>query len=264
MYGKTQFRPARSEVPQQLTPKRLLEDIPSELDWRTKGAVTPVKDQGNCGSCWIFSAVGVIEGINAISTGELKAFSEQQILDCYKWPPFADGCNGGHEYLAMQYVMSNGGIMLEDDYPYIAMDPPDHCTFDESKAVGTVSAVNGVYEAGRTDWRDQMKQAIAQGPVTVTLDASKDAFMNYGSGIISYAECDFDDEDDDINHALVAVGYGSENGMDYWIVKNSWTADWGEDGFVRLEQGIQDPQANNDNPYAGACGVGYEPWKATV
>ena len=127
--------------------------------------------------------------------------------------------------------------MTEDDYPYIAMDPPDHCRYDESKAVGSVSAIEDPYDKYEpsTTFNELMKGAVAKGPVTVVLDATKDAFMNYGKGIISLDECLFDDEDDPLNHALVAVGYGTENGMDYWIVKNSWTADWGEDGYVRLQ-----------------------------
>ena len=212
-------------------------ELPASVDWRDK-AVTPVKDQGDCGSCWAFSAVGAIEGANQIKSGELKSFSEQQLVDCDKG--FNAGCDGGDESMAMKYVKKGHKLELASDYSYKAKD--GKCAYDASKGVGTVSRINMV----RQEDQRAMQKALVQGPVSVAIDAGADAVMFYDKGIIGTKDC----PGHSLDHAVLAVGYGSEKGKDFWIIKNSWGADWGENGYVRFEA---------EKSGKGACAVQLEP-----
>jgi len=205
-------------------------DLDDEFDWRDQGAVTYVKDQGQCGSCWAFSAVCAMEGAYFLEHGELLSFSEEQIVDC---DDDDHGCDGGWPTSAMSYVQECGGLELEDDYPYTA-PPAGYCQFDPSLARMQVADI----ETFPGQDVDQMMNALQQyGPLSIGLDASK--FDYYSGGIMNGDGCDVGSPD----HAVAVVGWGEEDGTPYWIVKNSWGSDWGEGGYVRIERG-------ND-----ACGV---------
>ena len=194
------------------------------LDWREKGAVNDVKDQGQCGSCWAFSTIAGAEGANFISSGRLQSFSESNLVDCV-YSCF--GCNGGLMTSAFDYVIDNQGgkFMLEDDYPYKAVQ--DSCKFDKSKAVGSVKMYIEIIQ-GNED--DLAKKCAQYGPVCVAIDASQWSFQLYSGGIYDEPSC----SSYNLDHGVACVGYGSEGSQDYWIVRNSWGASWGESGYIRM------------------------------
>jgi len=209
------------------------EDLADSVDWRTKGAVTPVKNQGQCGSCWAFSATGALEGLNVINSRSLLSFSEQQLVDCVT----ADqGCNGGLPSDAFDYTGQNG-IELETDYPYKGVD--GKCNLVPSKA----HKVNTGYVNVTAKSADQLKAAIAQQPVSVGIQANQLVFQFYTGGVIKRF-CG-----DTIDHGVLAVGYDTISGTEAYIVKNSWGGSWGNSGYVYIST---DPSANNGN---GVCGI---------
>jgi len=214
-----------------------LTSLPSSVDWRNKGAVTPVKDQGQCGSCWAFSATGVLEGFNFVRTGELLSFSEQQLVDCAK---DSYGCQGGWMYKAVSYAASQG-IELESDYPYTAKD--GRCAYDLSK----INQINAGYEFVTANSSDSLKAALVKSPVSIAIEADQDVFQFYKSGVIS-AGCGAN-----LDHGVLAVGYQKVGVLEGFIVKNSWGNDWGVDGYVYIST-IQ--QLNNGQ---GACGILAQP-----
>ena len=198
-------------------------DAPARVDWREKGAVTPVKNQASCGSCWAFSSTGTVEGAYFVHSGELISLSEQQLVDCATVPKYEnEGCNGGWPWSALDYVKDKG-LCTEEDYPYHAKD--EECKDNKCEVV--------VQTAGRVVLpqkdEESLKNAVAQQPVSIVLDAT--AFQLYKGGIITRCTEQF-------NHAVLAVGYDTdaESGIKYWIVKNSWGETWGEDGYVRIER----------------------------
>ena len=196
--------------------------IPSSIDWRANGLVTNVKDQGQCGSCWAFSAVGTIEGQHAKKTGNLVSLSEQNLVDCsYSYGD--EGCGGGWPSSAMEYVIKNKGIDTEDSYSYEAED--DSCRYNKTNSGATVKDVIYVPSDNIT----LLYHAIATvGPISVAIDAEGD-FQMYSSGIYETTEC----SDEYLDHAVLVVGYGiSSNGKKFYIVKNSWGVDWGMDGYI--------------------------------
>ncbi|KAB1210229.1 Cysteine proteinase RD21a [Morella rubra] len=186
------------------------DSAPSSLDWRNKGIVTGVKDQGSCGSCWAFSSTGAIEGINALVTGDLISLSEQELVDC---DTTNEGCEGGYMDYAFEWVINNGGIDTESDYPYTGVDGTCNTTKEETKAV-TIDGYEDVEES-----ESALLCATVQQPISVGIDGSAIDFQLYTSGIY---DGDCSDDPDDIDHAVLIMGYGSEDGEDYWIVKNSW------------------------------------------
>ena len=210
-------------------------DLPDTVDWREKGAVTPVKDQGQCGSCWTFSATGAVEGFYFTQNGKLLSFSEQQIVDCDTDED--EGCNGGWHYLAIEYAGKNG-LELETDYPYTARD--GKCKYDSSKAVKT----NKGYAYVTANNTNELKTALANiGPVSVAIEADQSVFQFYSRGVIS-AGCGAD-----LDHAVLTVGYTKVGVLEAFIVKNSWGKSWGDQGYVMIST-IQ--QLNRGQ---GACGI---------
>ncbi|KAF5474531.1 hypothetical protein F2P56_006422 [Juglans regia] len=203
---------------------RSCDDAPSSLDWRSKGVVTGVKDQGSCGSCWSFSSTGAIEGINALVTGDLVSLSEQELVDC---DTTNDGCDGGYMDYAFEWVISNGGIDTEADYPYSGVDGTCNTTKEETKVV----TIDGYEDVSESD--SALLCATVQQPISVGIDGSAIDFQLYTSGIYD-GDCSSDP--DDIDHAVLIVGYGSEDGEDYWIVKNSWGTDWGIEGYIYIRR----------------------------
>jgi cathepsin F len=206
-------------------------DAPASHDWRSEGAVGPVKDQGSCGSCWAFSAVGNLEGINQIKTKTLVNFSEQQLVDC----DTADsGCQGGLMENAYNYIKSAGGLMKQSDYAYTGRDGT--CKFDKTKAALKVKG----FHFSETQDEEQIKAFLAStGPLAVALNAEPLQFYDGGILDLGADECD----PQGLNHGVTLVGYGTENGKGYWVLKNSWGQRWGEQGYFRLALGT------------GVCGV---------
>lgn len=218
-------RPARQPASMVHVPKA---SRPVKVDWRTAKAVTPVKDQGSCGSCWAFSATGAMEGAWAIKSGNLISLSEQQLLDCsYEYGN--EGCNGGLMEWAFQYVIDAKGIESEKDYPYRASSNKHSCKADKSKFVASFSAYVNVTKGDE----EALVDAIATNPVSIAIDASKTSFMFYKSGI--YYEPFCKNKFDDLDHGVLAVGYDESNAKNpYYIVKNSWSPSWGMSGYILM------------------------------
>ena len=189
-------------------------NLPTSVDWRTKGAITPVKDQGQCGSCWAFSSTGALEGLSYISGKGLQSFSEQQLVDC-STSQGNQGCNGGLMDNAFTYVESNG-ITLESKYAYEAVD--QSCVTD-----GGAFKIGGFSDVSAGDV-DQLAAAVVQQPVAIAVDAEN--WQMYSSGV-------FSDCSTSLDHGVLLVGYTA----DAWIVKNSWAESWGENGYIRLARG---------------------------
>jgi len=203
--------------------KNSLNTLPTSIDWRAKGWVTNVKDQGECGSCWAFSTTGVLEAQHANVSGNLVSLSEENIVDCVS---DCGGCGGGWPYMAEDYVVSNGGIDSESSYPYTAGGGVStNCSFNSSNIVAKFSQVVKL-PAGDAD---ALYHAVATvGPVSVAIDAESDLMM-YKSGIYTSSTC----SKDQLDHAVLVVGYGITNtGQKYYIIKNSWGTSWGQDGYV--------------------------------
>lgn len=212
---------------------------PASLDWRQKGAVTSVKDQGSCGSCWTFSSTGASEGAWAIATGKLIDLSEQQLVDCATGVSYGShGCNGGQMEGADKYLIANGQCDLAS-YPYTAAD--GKCK--------TCSAVAHFSSCSDVKPNDQVSLlgAVALGPVSVALSADTRYFQSYTGGILDATACYTE-----LNHGVLIVGYGTDNGQKYWNVKNSWSSTWGEQGYIRILRS----SSTND---AGICGIAMQP-----
>ncbi|XP_010432076.1 PREDICTED: germination-specific cysteine protease 1 [Camelina sativa] len=214
------------------------EEVTETVDWRQKGAVNPIKDQGTCGSCWAFSTTAAVEGINKIVTGELISLSEQELVDCDK--AYNQGCNGGLMDYAFQFIMKNGGLNTEQDYPYHGSSGKCNSFLKNSRVV----SIDG-YEDVPTKDETALKKAISHQPVSVAIEAGGRIFQHYQSGIFT-GKCGTN-----LDHAVVAVGYGSENGVDYWIVRNSWGPSWGEEGYIRMERNLAASKS-------GKCGIAVE------
>ncbi|KAL9237989.1 hypothetical protein vseg_012473 [Gypsophila vaccaria] len=214
------------------------ESLPESIDWRTKGAVVGVKDQGSCGSCWAFSAIAAVEGINQIVTGDLISLSEQELVECDT--TYNEGCNGGNMDKAFEFIIKNGGIDTDDDYPYTGRD--GRC--DTNRKNAKVVTIDSYEEVPIYDEKS-LQKAVANQPVSVAIEGSGRDFQLYHSGIFT-GTCGTS-----LDHGVAAVGYGSENGLDYWIVKNSWGLSWGERGYIRMQRNTKS---------AGLCGIAVEPF----
>ena len=213
--------------------------LPASVDWSAEGAVTPVKDQGQCGSCWAFSTTGSVEGAWFLKNNALVSLSEQQLVDCSA-SEGNQGCNGGLMDYGFQYVIDNKGLTTEAAYPYTAVDG----TCKKSlKSAATISAFKDV----PTNSETALMTAIAQQPVSVAVEADQNSFQFYAGGVMTKA-CGTA-----LDHGVLAVGYGTDaQGQDYYKVKNSWGADWGVKGYILLGRG-------KAFGTSGQCGIQMDP-----
>jgi C1A family cysteine protease len=218
--------------------------LPSSVNWVTSGAVTPVKDQGQCGSCWSFSTTGALEGAYYIKYGKLQSFSEQQLVDCdtYKNGGKDFGCNGGLMDNAFSWINKNGGLCSESAYPYVSGDTKTAGTCQKSCSIVANSKVTSFVDVTPSS-DSAMMTALSKQPVSVAIEADQREFQLYKSGVFT-ASCGTT-----LDHGVLAVGYGSETGGDYYLVKNSWGTSWGENGYIKLGRG------SSYNKGAGQCGI---------
>jgi C1A family cysteine protease len=213
----------------------LKDDIPDWVDWRARGAVNEVVAQHECGSCWAFVGIVAVEGAWKISGRNLEKFAEQQLVDCAAWTG-AEGCSGGWMEHVYEHILKVGGVMRSSDYPYKAT--VQDCKEDKSKFVGKLK-----------DWLSipsgdckNLLLAITYSTIATAIDAGYMPF--YKSGVYDYPHCS-----DSINHAVSIVGYGTDwgNGKPYWLVRNTFGPEWGEEGYIRMDRTIQ--------PNSGICGL---------
>ncbi|KAL6544847.1 hypothetical protein OROMI_023709 [Orobanche minor] len=210
------------------------DDVPSSIDWREEGAVTGVKSQGECGGCWAFSAVAAVEGINKLKTNELVSLSEQELLDCDT--SLNRGCNGGTINYAFDFITHNG---LSSDYEY----PYKGFVNGTCRARGTTNAAIKIkgYKSVPFKSESALLIAVAKQPVSVAIDSSGPEFQFYSKGVFN-GVCGTE-----LDHGVAVVGYGEDNGIKYWLVKNSWGPEWGEEGYIKLQRDIDAPE--------GLCGI---------
>ncbi|CAN6553174.1 unnamed protein product [Malus baccata var. baccata] len=223
-----------------------LTDVPPSIDWRERGAVTPVKDQGICGCVWAFSAVAAVEGIIQIKTGKLISLSEQQLVSC---DTINSGCQGGSMDKAYAYIQQNGGITSEENYPYQSLNGSAG-TCDMNKAYKAAARITGYAEVLSINETELLK-AVSMQPVSVGIHASP-VFQQYSGGVFTGDDCGTE-----LNHAVTIIGYGTtEDGTPYWLIKNSWSDTWGENGYMKILR-------NADAP-GGVCGLAIRPFYPTM
>jgi len=206
----------------------LTQDLPAEIDWRSKGAVSPVKDQGICGSCWSFGAAETIEGSMFLKTGKLTKLSSQALVDC-SWSFGNTGCDGGLDFLGYEWIMKAGYLPTEASYPYTMAD--GYCRYEEAVAGAVLKGYVNV-TSGDTD---ALKCALVnQGPISISINAAPKTFTFYSSGVYSDPVCAGGLSD--LDHTVLAVGYAVDpvTKQEYWIVKNSWSSYWGDQGFINI------------------------------
>jgi len=208
-------------------PVNAKQDLPDSVDWRDEGYVTEVKNQAQCGSCWSFSATGSMEGAVFKKTKTLTSLSEQNIMDC-SWKFGNEGCNGGLMDSAFKYVMSSGGDDTEVYYPYTARSSHT-CNFNASEIGGSITNFVDVTQGDEV----ALQEAVATiGPISVAIDASSFKFQLYHSGVYDNWLC----SSQNLDHGVLAVGYGVLEDKKYWLVKNSWGKTWGMDGYILMSK----------------------------
>jgi len=220
--------------------------VPDEVDWRNHGAVTPVKNQGQCGSCWSFSTTGSVEGSVAVNTGKLISVSEKQLVDC---STANHGCQGGLMDYAFQYIIQNGGLTTEANYPYQPVDGSCNTSKEKNPAV-TITGYKDVTPNSAT----ALMSAIATSPVSIAIEADKEAFQLYSGGVLDSAMCGTQ-----LDHGVLAVGYTSSSNAVYkdaFIVKNSWGPSWGVQGYIYISKSTKYSSK-------GICGILSQPSFAT-
>ena len=214
--------------------------VPFNVDWRKKGVVSSVKNQLKCGGCWAFSSAEAVESIWAINNKQLYNLSEQELIDCTT--SYGNhGCEGGSMLYGFQYIVDNG-ICTNISYPYVAQDQMcSNTTCDKVVKIHNFSLVKQNNE-------NILKRAVAQNPVSVAIQANKRSFQFYQSGIYNDIDCGYE-----LDHGVLLVGYGYDFELDmkYWIIKNSWGEEWGDNGYIRIQRNIDDSR--------GLCGIAMQP-----
>jgi len=222
------FKPANrwGDLPNVPFPNTSGEVLADSIDWVAKGAVTPVKNQAQCGSCWAFSTTGSLEGAYQIASGKLVSLSEEDLVQCDHNGD--QGCQGGLMDNAFGWIKQTGGICTEADYPYTS---GSGITGTCKKTCTPAVTLTGFTDVPSKD-EDALKSAVAKHPVSIALEADKSAFQLYTGGVLDSPSCGTQ-----LDHGVLIVGYGTDSGKDYWKVKNSWGADWGESGYIRIVRG---------------------------
>lgn len=232
---KSTHKPVLRSSSQTTTP-RPVSALPTDVDWRKEGVVTAVKDQGGCGSCWAFAATAVMESHVAIATGQLFDLSPQQIAACSPNPDHCGGtgnCQGATAEVAFDYAAGSAGLVEEYQYGYSEYYGKESaCAVPE--AALPKGKITGYVKLGENNYSDLMNAVATYGPIAVSVDAS--TWSAYSGGIFNGCSR----STSDINHAVTLVGYGVDNGQKYWLVRNSWSASWGEAGYIRLARSDDD------------------------
>lgn len=223
--------------------------VPEAVDWRGTPAGGKVKDQANCGSCWAFGAVGSMEAAWNLYTGETLQLSEQQVMDCsWGYVPKREGaasaCNGGDAYVGISHIIDAGGIVNSSNYNYLGIG--DYC---KEKKLSKAAKFLGFSRVPRYDDDALMEALYSRGPLAVSMDASQDSFTFYSSGVYQESKCMW--RVDDLDHSMMLVGYGTDpDHGPYWLIKNSWSKHWGDEGYIKISRSGHGCGASSDAVYA--------------
>jgi len=214
----------------------------SEVDWVEKGAVTPVKNQGQCGSCWSFSTTGGVEGRSFVNKGVLVSLSEQELVDC---DTRDNGCGGGLMDYGFRYIEENNGLCATTEYPYVSGSTQKRGKCNKSQCDRRWDAITNYVDVPRND-QAALESALCDGPVSIAIEADQSTFQFYSGGVLTADGCG-----KQLDHGvlLVGMGYDSQVNSEYWKVKNSWGSHWGEDGYIRMCRNC------GKNSGAGQCGL---------